>query len=504
MPFTIIVETQGLRKFIRKNFQKFGYLKLVIIDNLSQISNKNFFSIIIGSGPAGLTLALELEKKKINSVLIEAGSNEYNAKELRFMEGNLIGNSYNSHTAISAGRLRQFGGTSGHWGGACNLFDKNDFKEWPIKKTDLEPYILKAKKILNLKHKFFKENLSENFNIYNLVFSKVRFGDKYFNHVKKSKFIYLSLNTVFINFNGNNGYIESITCYKKRYINLKANYYILNCGGIENPRLLLWSQFKKPELFNHRLPIGNFFMDHPYHRVGEAVIIRDKFFSYFKNNNIVNTPIFSCSKSMYLSMNPNFLKQKKILNSGIYINFSDIKINDDFLNQLRCAAPKYFRKLTDTKKINDINHISIDLVQEEPALYENKIVLGKNLDPLNIPLVEMYASKSEKLKNSAAEIINEFANFLLNNDIGRAAIKEYVFNKNDYEIHAVGGHHIGTTRIGESVKDSVVDKNLKVHGFKNLFIGGSSIFRTGGHCHPTHTIVQFALRLSDHLSKLVI
>ena len=143
-------------------------------------------------------------------------------------------------------------------------------------------------------------------------------------------------------------------------------------------------------------------------------------------------------------------------------------------------------------------------MQEEPALYENKIVLGKNLDPLNIPLVEMYASKSEKLKNSAAEIINEFANFLLNNDIGRAAIKEYVFNKNDYEIHAVGGHHIGTTRIGESVKDSVVDKNLKVHGFKNLFIGGSSIFRTGGHCHPTHTIVQFALRLSDHLSKLVI
>ena len=177
------------------------------------------------------------------------------------MQGNLIGNSYNSHTSISAGRLRQFGGTSGHWGGACNLFDKNDFKEWPIKKPDLDPYILKTKKILNLKHKFFKENLSENFNIYNLVFSKVRFGDKYFNHIKKSKFIFLSLNTVFINFNGNNGYIKSITCYKKKYINLKANYYILNCGGIENPRLLLWSQFKKPELFNHRLPIGNFFMD---------------------------------------------------------------------------------------------------------------------------------------------------------------------------------------------------------------------------------------------------
>jgi len=484
----------------------------MIINDLSQISDKNFFTIIIGSGPAGLTLALELEKKKINSILIEAGSREYDAKELKFMQGNLIGNYYNRNdadykmfpTKFTESRLRQFGGSSGHWGGACNLFDNSDFREWPIKKSDLDPYILKTKKILNLKHKFFKENLNENFNIYNLLWSRVRFGDKYFNYVKKSKFIFLSLNTVFINFNGKNGYIKSITCYKKKYINLKANYYILNCGGVENSRLLLWSQSKKPELFNHRLPIGNFFMDHPFHRVGEGVIIRDKLFSYFMNNNIINTPIFSCFENMYLSMNSNFLKQKKILNSGIYINFSDIKLNENFLNQLRCAAPRFVRKLTDIRKINDINHISIDLVQEDQALYENKITLSKKLDPLNVPLIEIHANKSEKLKNSAAEIMNEFANFLLDNDIGRVAINEYVFSKNDYDLRDAGGHHMGTTRIGESIKDSVVDKNLKVHGFKNLFISGSSIFRTGGHCHPTHTIVQFALRLSDHLSKLVI
>ena len=480
--------------------QKFGYLKPMIIDELSQISDKNFFVIIVGSGPAGLTLALELEKKKINSILIEAGSNEYNEKELRFMQGNLIGNGYD---AISTSRLRQFGGSSGHWGGLCNLFDNHDFRDWPIQKSDLDPYILKAKKILILRHKFYKENLNENLNIYNVEWSKVKFGEKYFNHVKKSKFIFLSLNTVFLNFNGKNGYIKSITCYKKKYINLKANYYILNCGGIENSRLLLWSQFKKPELFNQRLPIGNFFMDHPFHRVGEGVIIRDKLFSYFKNNNIVNTPIFSCARFFNMSMNPNFLKQKKILNSGIYITFSDIK-NDNFFNQLRCIAPNYIRRLTDIRKLNDIHHMVIDLLQEEQALYENKITLGNNLDPLNIPLIEMHTSKSEKLKNSAAETMNEFSNFLLNNDIGRVAIKEYVFYKKDYELEGIGGHHMGGTRIGESNKDSVVDKNLKVHGFKNLFINGSSIFRTGGHCHPTNTIIQFTLRLSDHLSNLAI
>jgi len=47
--------------------------------------------------------------------------------------------------------------------------------------------------------------------------------------------------------------------------------------------------------------------------------------------------------------------------------------------------------------------------------------------------------------------------------------------------------------------DSVVDKNLKVHGTENLFITGSSVFRSSGHCHPTFTIVQLSLRLADNI-----
>ena len=53
--------------------------------------------------------------------------------------------------------------------------------------------------------------------------------------------------------------------------------------------------------------------------------------------------------------------------------------------------------------------------------------------------------------------------------------------------------------MGENKNDSVVDKNLKVHDVKNLFITGSSVFRTSGHCHPTFTIVQLSLRLADSI-----
>ena len=40
---------------------------------------------------------------------------------------------------------------------------------------------------------------------------------------------------------------------------------------------------------------------------------------------------------------------------------------------------------------------------------------------------------------------------------------------------------------------TVVDK-ISRFMVKNLFITGSSVFRTSGHCHPTFTIVQLSLR----------
>ena len=42
-------------------------------------------------------------------------------------------------TYLKISRLRQFGGTSGHWGGNCVEMDNYDFERWPIK-IDLEPY----------------------------------------------------------------------------------------------------------------------------------------------------------------------------------------------------------------------------------------------------------------------------------------------------------------------------------------------------------------------------
>ena len=66
-----------------------------------------------------------------------------------------------------------------------------------------------------------------------------------------------------------------------------------------------------------------------------------------------------------------------------------------------------------------------------------------------------------------------------------------------------GYHHIGGTRMGDNISNSVVDKNCKVHKIQNLFVAGSSVFPTAGHAYPTLTITQLSLRLGDYIYKLM-
>lgn len=53
--------------------------------------------------------------------------------------------------------------------------------------------------------------------------------------------------------------------------------------------------------------------------------------------------------------------------------------------------------------------------------------------------------------------------------------------------------------MASSAQFGVVDSNCKVFGTENLYVAGSSIFATGGASNPTMPLLQFAVRLADHL-----
>ena len=66
---------------------------------------------------------------------------------------------------------------------------------------------------------------------------------------------------------------------------------------------------------------------------------------------------------------------------------------------------------------------------------------------------------------------------------------------------AITVHHpLGTCRMGNSAKTSVVNKFGQSHDIKNLFISDGSQFTSGAACNPTLTIVALAIRQADHIA----
>ena len=63
----------------------------MILKNLDNFNLDNFPVVIFGSGPAGITTALELEKKNIKCLIIEAGDEIYSKTSQEFYKGKIIG-----------------------------------------------------------------------------------------------------------------------------------------------------------------------------------------------------------------------------------------------------------------------------------------------------------------------------------------------------------------------------------------------------------------------------
>jgi choline dehydrogenase-like flavoprotein len=61
------------------------------------------------------------------------------------------------------------------------------------------------------------------------------------------------------------------------------------------------------------------------------------------------------------------------------------------------------------------------------------------------------------------------------------------------------GHIMGTCRMGDDSKESVVDKFQRSHDHKNLYLVGSSTFPTGATANPTLTIAALSLRTAKHI-----
>jgi|TARA_B100001142_G_C14328955_1_gene653349 hypothetical protein len=468
----------------------------MIFQKFEDIDFNNFPVIIFGSGPAGMTVALELEKKNISSVIIEAGESEYNINSQDQYNGKIIGDNI---ADLSSSRLRQLGGTSGHWGGWSKPMEAYNFKNWPIEKEDLDPYQARTCSILNIKNQFKKTKLNNYFNQIEFRYSSVRFAEKYMSYIQKSKKIHLILNCQLSHFEGSEKKVQSAIClFNNSSKKIKSKYFILACGGIENSRILLWTKEKNVNLINKNLPIGEYWMNHPWIISGIGLINKKKLKSK------LNDQFLDYEGPLHFAASKNLIEEKKILSAAIYMNAKeDTKLYKEIIKDILCIAPKYGKKISHLVFKKDLKCGNIFMNIEEPPSKNNRIKLDPyERDKLNIPIVNLFYKKSKDSLLAAKIFLEEFGSFCINEDLGRIAAKENIYNLDDFE-NMGGYHHLGGTSMGIDKSISVVNSKLKVHDIDNLYIAGSSNFTTGGYTNPTYTIIQLSLRLADELhSKL--
>ena len=111
----------------------------MVFKNLEELKNIDFPVVIVGSGPAGISVALKLEEKKIKSLILEAGQEEYSEVSQEFYNSKVIGDNI---TNLKSSRLRQFGGTSGHWGGWSKPMEDYNLSDWEIDHSELKKYLI--------------------------------------------------------------------------------------------------------------------------------------------------------------------------------------------------------------------------------------------------------------------------------------------------------------------------------------------------------------------------
>ncbi|CAN1503257.1 BetA Choline dehydrogenase and related flavoproteins [Rhabdaerophilaceae bacterium] len=252
---------------------------------------------IIGAGPAGISLALQMMGSGIDVTLVAGGALEHDDAAQGLYAGEVTDAAL--HSPLTEYRHRQFGGSSATWGGRCMPFDPIDFESrdwiegarWPISYADLAPFYPDANSlaeagdcdydastavvggmramIAGFKPQSFDLDRIERFSC------PTNFGRRYGERLRRAGNIRVLLNAHCVGLQrGENGLGISSAILRTlggAEFSVTAERYVLAAGGIETARLLLASssQADPTGIGNSHDQVGRNYLCHIAGTMGE-------------------------------------------------------------------------------------------------------------------------------------------------------------------------------------------------------------------------------------------
>jgi choline dehydrogenase-like flavoprotein len=331
-----------------------------------------------------------------------------------------------------------------------------------------------------------------------------------------------------------------------RRCTVRAAHYALATGGLETVRLLLASRDVVPEgLGNRHDVVGRYYMCHIAGTLGRIHFAQPP--AAIRHGYERDADGIYCRRR--LALRP---EQQRALRVGNFIarlhhpRITDPAHRNAILSLLYLARPlipyEYARRLHGTEQIgarawlrhvanvlrgpqqvlgfavhmlrdrklarrkfpsiiirSSANLYSLDFHAEQQPNPSSRVCLGAGRDALGMPRLHVDWRYTAGDIDTVARAVA-----LLAGDIARQGLGRFDYRPEEVEAEATrygayGGHHIGTARMGNDPRSSVVDANCRVHGIRNLHLAGAATFATSSQANPTLTIVALALRLAAHL-----
>jgi glucose dehydrogenase len=310
---------------------------------------------------------------------------------------------------------------------------------------------------------------------------------------------------------------------------IKAKIYVIAANGIETPRLLLMSKNggrTANGVANSSDMVGRNLMDHPQYVTWGLLPPTSKPAFPYRGPLIISAigdlsdgPFRATRAAFRVSFGNegwNFVVGGGAFGADPHVTTLDFVngmnssgLNKTVFSQLAVDSSALFGAgLAQTLSDLISRQFRIAFAVEQNPDPNNRVTLSSASDALNLPRPRIAYDISDYTKQGIVTAVR--TKRLIFSKLGAldfterpegdpAGFDETIDGKPEELTYGGAGHIMGTYRMGDDPKKSVVDSWQRSHDHPNLYLVGSGTFPTAGTANPTLTLSALALRTADSI-----
>ena len=442
--------------------------------------------IVIGAGLAGITIANSLSDLNFDVVLIESG----NKQSVPDKSHKYLFKKFNSNITNGIG----LGGTTKFWhSGMTSIKYKAYSSKTPFEVSNLfksleKRYYAKAIKLIspnNSKAIFSALTFYKNKNTH------IYYPNTNYSPIPSQRItLFLNANIKKIKTHGGSFVGIEISSPKGRAY-ISGDFLIISGGGLGSPKLVR-------EFFplSNKSHTGKMLIDHPMNFVGKILITKK---SKLKISGIKKLSDGIVRTGYVISNNHSSARHLIFLRPCF-----DFKLRKNIIRK-KLEVYSLYKKKSFFKlliKLFDLDIISEMLYTKFNFDFKTKyysVFAMIDQSPSKLNLIN-YTNQSKAISWNLSK--SDFVDFkkALNNFI-RLNRLLYIEDPNAFSDFVSAAHYSNTCSIGNSIKSAVVDSDLKLFGYSNVFVCDGSVVPRNSAVNTGLTILAMSLRLCDFISK---